>query len=137
MFNKSTKHLSLYKSCVVELDPDTQMVLLCLESEGTVGLVIGVHGLLPQQMTIDQSQILDIATHDAFLMLEVGQDIPTSTSTVHQIPIATVLESKSGQVEIKRTADGWSLAISEVVCQDQYSKSRVGDTTDDNTSQDC
>ena len=123
---QSSNHLSLYKSCVVELDPDaSKWFFYAWNPESTVGLVIGIHGLLPQQMTIDQSRRLDIATRDAFLMLEVGQDIPTNfcTSTVHQIPIATVLESKSGHVEIKRTADGWSLAISEVVYQDQYSKS--------------
>ena len=123
---QNTNVLSLYKSCVVEDELGSlKWFFFAWNPEGTAGLVVGIHGVLPQQMPIEQTRKLDIATRDAFLMLEVGEKIPTNfcTSTVQQIPIATVLESRAGQVEIKRSGVGWSLGISEVVYQDQYSKS--------------
>ena len=116
--------LSHFKSCLIESESNSsKWFFYAWNPDGTVGLVVGIHGLLPEQMQLNQTRSLKVATRDVFLMVEVGENIPINfcTSTVQEIPIATVLESKLGQVKIKRTEDGWSLAIGEVRYVDQYS----------------
>ncbi len=123
-FQSNTQYLSLHRTCLLEGENEPpRWVFYSWHPDEKIALVVEINGVLPRQLTIDQTLTLNIATRDAFLMVEVGEDIPANfcVSIPKEIPISTVLESVSGQVQISRKKEGWSLDITEVLYKDQYS----------------
>ena len=93
----------------------------------TVGLVLSIHHLPIEKMSIGTAKELSVAERDAFMMIEIGERIDTNfcTPNIQQIPVATVLESQTGRVQIKRTENGVEANIGAMLFQDQYTKQEV------------
>ena len=80
-------------------------------ADGTIGMVISVHTVQPANISEGSDRSLDLAVRDAFVMIEIGEEIPTNfcVTSIQQIPVSTVLESTAGQIGLQRQADAWTV----------------------------
>jgi hypothetical protein len=113
------------KSCqVTSTDPDVPggWMFYAWNTEATIGMVVSVHTVQPANVSEGANQSLDVAARDAFVMIEIGEEIPTNfcVASIQQIPVSTVLESMSGQVELQRQADAWTVRLNDLRFKDQY-----------------
>lgn len=120
-----------FKSCQIEggLDSDVPngWFLYAWNEARTIGLVLSIHQFQPQDIPLDTPRKLSLSERDAFVMIEIGEQVDANfcVRTIQQIPISTVLESQTGFVEIVKTASGFEAVIEPVQFQDQYSKRKV------------
>ena len=64
-----------------------------------------MHTAQPPNVLDDANISLNVSTRDAFVMIEIGEQIPTTCVTkIQQIPVSTVLESTSGEIQFATTS---------------------------------
>lgn len=120
-----------FKGCAItdsiEGDAPNGQFLYAWNEAMTVGLVLSIHHLTIKELPVDTVKNLSIKERDAFVMIEVGERVDSNfcVSSLTQIPIATVLESQTGTVQIKRTELGIEANIGTILFRDQYSKQEV------------
>ena len=120
-----------FKGCYIpassEGDAPKGHFLYAWNEMSTVGLVLSIHHLPIEEMPIGTVKELSVAERDAFMMIEIGERIDTNfcTPNIQQIPVATVLESQTGSVQIKRTEIGVEANIGALLFRDQYTKQEV------------
>lgn len=113
------------KSCqVTSNDPDVPggWMFYAWNSDATIGMVVSVHTVQPKNISDGSIVSLDLVSRDAFVMIEIGEEIPTNfcVTSIQQIPVSTVLESMSGQIQLQRQADAWTIHLNNVQFKDQY-----------------
>lgn len=111
----------------VEGDAPKGQFLYAWNDLATVGLVLSIHHLSIEELSVGTVQTLSVKERDAFVMIEVGERVDSNfcVSSIKQIPIATVLESQTGSVQIKRTELGVEASIGTILFRDQYSKQAI------------
>ena len=122
-----TQFKGCYMSDSMEGDAPKGRFLYAWNESSTVGLVLSIHHLAIEDLPVGTVKTLSVTERDAFVMIEVGERIETNfcVPTIQQIPIATVLESQTGSVQIKRTEMGVEASIGSIVFKDQYTKEAV------------
>ena len=118
------------KSCLVKSDSEdvaSGWMFYAWNAEGTIGLVVSVHTTEPADLSDDAAKTLSIEHRDAFVMVEVGEQIPTNfcVSTISQIPVHTVLESMDGTAILAKNDNGWTVTLREIQLRDQYDGRRL------------
>lgn len=118
------------KSCLVKSDSEdvaSGWMFYAWNAEGTIGLVVSVHTAQPDGWSDDASKTLSIEQRDAFVMVEVGEQIPTNfcVSTISQISVHTVLESMEGAAILAKNDNGWTVTLREIALRDQYDGRRI------------
>jgi len=119
---------SNFKGCQVdgsvEGDAPKGWFLYAWNDQRTLGLVLSIHQFAPEDLNIGDSRPLSVDDRDAFVMVEIGESVDTNFCVwnIQQIPMATVLESQVGMVNVFRSAEGYGASISGVSLKDQYAE---------------
>ena len=116
-----------YVSDSIEGDAPKGHFLYAWNDTATVGLVLSIHHLSVEELPLGTVKTLSVTERDAFVMIEIGERIDTNfcVPSLKQIPIATVLESQTGSVQIKRTELGVEATVGTILFRDQYGKQEV------------
>lgn len=120
-----------FKAChildAVEGEAPKGQFLYAWNETSTVGLVLSIYQLSLKNMHVGTPKKLSVTDGDAFIMIEIGDRVDTNfcVPDIQQIPIATVLESHTGTVEIQRTETGIKAKIGKILFRDQYTDAEV------------
>lgn len=90
--------------------------------DGSIGMVVSIHSVEFELIPVGQSNTLFLEHKDAFVLVELGSEIPSNfcVTTFSEIPVANVLESQSGRIDVTHTTNGWQVSLSEVRMKEQY-----------------